>query len=98
VGTFSVLSAIGAGADIRAVGSWSPIPDYNVIIAADKGSTVTDLAGKVIATSGPGALPDQLPRILMGTHQADVSQSRFVQVAGTRPGCRPCWAAVPTRR
>jgi NitT/TauT family transport system substrate-binding protein len=82
VGTFSVLSAIGAGADIRAVGSWSPIPDYNVVIAADKGSTVADLAGKVIATSGPGALPDQLPRILMGTHQVDVSGSRFVQVGG----------------
>ncbi len=82
VGTFSVLSALGAGADIKAVGSWSPLPDYNVVIAADKGSTVADLAGKVIATSGPGALPDQLPRILMRRHGVDASGSRFIQVGG----------------
>ena len=82
VGTFSVLSAIEAGADIKAVGSWSPLPDYNVVIAADKGSSVADLAGKVIATSGPGALPDQLPRILMRKHGVDPSTSRFIQVGG----------------
>lgn len=82
VGTFSVLSAIDAGADIKAVGSWSPLPDYNVVIIAGKGSTVQDLAGKVIATSGPGALPDQLPRILMRKRQVDDSSSKFIQVGG----------------
>jgi NitT/TauT family transport system substrate-binding protein len=82
VGTFSVLSAIEAGADIKAVGSWSPLPDYNVVIAPEKGDKVSDLAGKVIASSGPGALPDQLPRILMRKYQVDPSTSRFIQVGG----------------
>jgi NitT/TauT family transport system substrate-binding protein len=82
VGTFSVLSAIDAGADVKAVGSWSPLPDYNVVISAGKGSAVADLAGKIIATSGPGALPDQLPRILMRKHQVDDSTSKFIQVGG----------------
>ncbi len=82
IGTFSVLSAVDAGADLRVIGSWSPLPDYNVVIAADKGSKIVDLAGKVIASSGPGALPDQLPRILMRKHKVDASKSRFIQVGG----------------
>jgi ABC-type nitrate/sulfonate/bicarbonate transport system substrate-binding protein len=82
VGTFSVLSAVEAGADIKAIGSWSPLPDYNVVIAQGKGSTIADLAGKIIATSGPGALPEQLPRILMRKHHVDPSTSRFIQVGG----------------
>jgi NitT/TauT family transport system substrate-binding protein len=82
VGTFSVLSAVEAGADIKAIGSWSPLPDYNLVISPDKGNKVSDLAGKVIASSGPGALPDQLPRILMRKYQVDPSTSRFIQVGG----------------
>jgi ABC-type nitrate/sulfonate/bicarbonate transport system substrate-binding protein len=82
VGTFAVLSAIEAGSDIKAVGSWSPLPDYNVVIASSKGKTVADLAGKVIATSGPGALPDQLPRILMRKYKVDDTTAKFIQVGG----------------
>jgi NitT/TauT family transport system substrate-binding protein len=82
IGTFSVLTAVDAGADLRALGSWSPLPDYNVVISADKGSRISDLAGKVIASSGPGALPDQLPRILMRKHNVDASTARFIQVGG----------------
>lgn len=82
IGTFGVLSAFGAGADIKAVGSWSPIGDYNVVIAAGKGSKISDLAGKTIATSGPGALPDQLPRLMMRKNNVDPSGARFIQVGG----------------
>lgn len=82
IGTFGVLTAIDAGSDLRAISSWSPLPDYNVVIGAGKGSKIADLAGKVIASSGPGALPDQLPRILMRKHNVDPSTSRFIQVGG----------------
>ena len=41
-----------------------------------------DLAGKSFATSGPGALPDQLPRMVMKKHGIDDSKSQFVQVGG----------------
>ena len=82
VGTFSVLSAVEAGGDIKVLGSWSPLPDYNVVINPEKGSTVADLAGKIIASSGPGALPDQLPRILMRKYGVDASATRFIQVGG----------------
>jgi NitT/TauT family transport system substrate-binding protein len=82
IGTFAVLSAIEAGATLKAIGSWQPLGDYNMVIAEGKGTTIADLAGKIIATSGPGALPDQLPRILMRKHGVDLSTTRFVQVGG----------------
>jgi ABC-type nitrate/sulfonate/bicarbonate transport system substrate-binding protein len=82
VGTFSVFTAMEAGADLRAISSWQPVPDYNVVLAAGKGSKISDLAGKIFASSGPGGLPDQLPRILMRKHQVDASTTRFVQVGG----------------
>lgn len=82
VGTLNVLASIHAGASVRAIHSWQPIGDYNVVLATGKGTTLNDLAGKTFATSGPGALPDQLPRLLMRQHGIDENSARFVQVGG----------------
>src|SRR5262245_40271386 len=65
VGTLNVLASIHSGAKARAIHSWQPIGDYNLVLAAGKGTTLRDLAGKTFASSGPGALPDQLPRLIM---------------------------------
>ena len=46
---------------------------------ADK---LADLAGKTFASSGPGGLPDQLPRLVMRKHGIDETTARFVQVGG----------------
>jgi ABC-type nitrate/sulfonate/bicarbonate transport system substrate-binding protein len=81
-GTFGVISAVGAGAHLMAVGSWSPLPDYNMVLAAGKGTKISDLAGKTFASSGPGALPEQLPRALMRKYHVDASKTRFIQVGG----------------
>jgi NitT/TauT family transport system substrate-binding protein len=82
VGTVNVLTSIEAGADIAAIGSWQPLPDYNVVIKKGEGDRVKDLAGKTIATSGPGGLPDQLVRLLMRKNNVDESGAHFVQVGG----------------
>jgi ABC-type nitrate/sulfonate/bicarbonate transport system substrate-binding protein len=82
VGTLNVLASIHAGASVRAIHSWQPLGDYNVVLATGKGTTLKDLAGKTFATSGPGALPDQLPRLLMRKNGVDENSARFVQVGG----------------
>ena len=82
VGTLNVLASIHSGAKVRAIHSWQPIGDYNLVLAAGKGTTLGDLAGKTFATSGPGALPDQLPKLVMKQHNVDSSTARFVQVGG----------------
>ena len=82
VGTFNVLASIHAGAKVRAVNSWQPIGDYSLVLATGKGSKLADLAGKTFASSGPGALPDQLPRLIMRKYDVDATTTRFVQVGG----------------
>lgn len=82
IGTLNVLASIHAGAGIRAIHSWQPIGDYSLVLAAGKGTTLADLAGKTFASSGPGGLPDQLPRLIMRKHGIDEASTRFVQVGG----------------
>jgi ABC-type nitrate/sulfonate/bicarbonate transport system substrate-binding protein len=82
IGTLNVLASIHAGAGIRAIHSWQPIGDYSLVLAAGKGNKLADLAGKTFASSGPGGLPDQLPRLIMRKHGIDEASARFVQVGG----------------
>jgi ABC-type nitrate/sulfonate/bicarbonate transport system substrate-binding protein len=82
VGTLNVLTSLQAGAKVRAIHSWQPIGDYNLVLATGKGTTIKDLAGKTFATSGPGALPDQLPKMVMQKYGIDASSAQFVQVGG----------------
>lgn len=82
IGAVNIFTAIEAGAKVKAIGSWQPIADYSLVIANGKGSKLTDLAGKTIATSGPGGMPDQLPRMIMRRYGIDENASRFIQVGG----------------
>jgi len=82
IGTLNVLASIHAGANIRAIHSWQPIGDYSIVLAKGKGTTLADLSGKTFASSGPGGMPDQLPRLIMRKHGIDESTTRFVQVGG----------------
>jgi ABC-type nitrate/sulfonate/bicarbonate transport system substrate-binding protein len=82
IGTLNVFASIHSGASIRAIHSWQPIGDYSLVLATGKGTKLEDLVGKTFATSGPGALPDQLPRLVMRKHGIDESSTRFVQVGG----------------
>src|ERR1700730_9392734 len=82
VGMLNVLASLHAGASIRAVHSWQPIGDYSLVLATGKGSKLADLAGKTFASSGPGALPAQRPRLIMHKHGIDEQTARFAQVGG----------------
>jgi len=82
IGMVNVLASIAAGANVRAIGSWQPIGDYSLVLAKGKGTTFADLAGKTFATSGPGALPDQLARLIMKKYNVDDQTAHFVQVGG----------------
>ncbi len=82
IGVFAVLSSIEAGADLKVVSSWQPRSDYSVVLRSGMGTTVADLVGKTIATSGPGALPAQLPLMLMKKYGLDPSSAKFIQVGG----------------
>ena len=82
IGMLNVLASIQAGANVRAINTWQPIGDYSLVLAKGKGTTIADLAGKTFATSGPGALPDQLARMILKKYNIDDSTEHFVQVGG----------------
>ena len=82
VGTLNVLASLHAGGKVSVIGSWQPLGDYNLVLATGKGTKLADLAGKTFATSGPGALPDQLPKLVMRKYGIDESSAHFVQVGG----------------
>jgi NitT/TauT family transport system substrate-binding protein len=82
IGMVNVLASIQAGAKVTAINTWQPIGDYNLVLAKGKGSSIADLAGKTFATSGPGALPDQMVRLILKKYNVDDSTANFVQVGG----------------
>ncbi|HTP92364.1 MAG TPA: ABC transporter substrate-binding protein [Xanthobacteraceae bacterium] len=82
IGMVNVLAAIQSGANVRAINTWQPIGDYSLVLATGKGTAIADLAGKTFATSGPGALPDQLARLILKKYNIDDSTAHFVQVGG----------------
>jgi ABC-type nitrate/sulfonate/bicarbonate transport system substrate-binding protein len=82
IGMVNVLASIQAGANVRAINTWQPIGDYSLVLAKGKGSSIADLAGKTFATSGPGALPDQMVRLILKKYNVDDSTANFVQVGG----------------
>ncbi len=82
VGTLNTLASIHAGAQIRAIHSWQPIGDYSLVLAKGKGTKLSDLPGKTFASSGPGGMPDQIPKLIMRKHGIDEQTTRFVQIGG----------------
>ena len=82
IGMVNVLASIQAGAKVTAINTWQPIGDYSLVLAKGKGSSIADLAGKTFATSGPGALPDQMVRLILKKYNVDDSTANFVQVGG----------------
>jgi ABC-type nitrate/sulfonate/bicarbonate transport system substrate-binding protein len=82
IGMVNVLASIQAGAKVTAINSWQPIGDYSLVLTKGKGTSLADLAGKTFATSGPGALPDQMVRLILKKYNIDDSTANFVQVGG----------------
>lgn len=82
IGMVNVLASIQAGAKVTAINTWQPIGDYSLVLAKGKGSSIADLAGKTFATSGPGALPDQMVRLILKKYNVDDLTANFVQVGG----------------
>ena len=82
VGTLNVLTADEISPTTRVIHSWQPIGDYNLVAGIGKADTIADLAGKMLAASGPGGPPQELPKLVLRNHKIDPSTLRFVNVGG----------------
>ena len=80
-GTFAVYSALAEGARIRAIASWQPKVDYQ-LVARDTIKTIKELEGARIGAAGPRGLTIEIPRMVMKKHGADPSKASYVQIGG----------------
>jgi NitT/TauT family transport system substrate-binding protein len=80
-GVFAVYSAITEGAKIKAIGSWQPKADYQ-LLANEKIKSIQDLARARVGSAGPGGLTTEVPRLIMKKHGVDPTKTSFVNIGG----------------
>lgn len=80
-GAFPIFGAIINGAPIKAVGSWQPIADYQVV-AQSRFNSIKDIESGTIAAASIGGLTTAIPSLLMRKHGLDPNKMKFTSVGG----------------
>lgn len=80
-GTISTFTAIANTAPLKAIASWQPIADYQVV-AQSRFNTLKDLETASFAAASIGGLTTAIPSMLMKKHGLDNSKMRFLTVGG----------------
>jgi NitT/TauT family transport system substrate-binding protein len=75
------MIAASRGADVRVIGCHWPGLPHGIFVRANINSA-KDLAGKSIAISSPGALPDMLARALLAQNGIAPDQVKFANLGG----------------
>jgi ABC-type nitrate/sulfonate/bicarbonate transport system substrate-binding protein len=81
VGDFNVFSAAAENAQIRAIGSWQGVQDYQMVVDT-KINTFQDMVGKTFASTGPGAPPEEFSKLVFKKHGIDPAQIQYIAVGG----------------
>src|ERR1700748_1850565 len=81
VGDFNVFSAAAENAQIRAIGSWQGVQDYQMVVDT-KINTFQDMVGKTFASTGPGAPPEEFSKLVFKKHGIDPSQIQYIAIGG----------------
>lgn len=81
VGYPILYEAVINGAKLKGVGGGNQaLMDYYLVLAKSKGSTLKDAAGKVLAISTPGSMPQLVPEMMFKEKKIDAAGTRFVAV------------------
>ena len=80
-GPVNVFSALENGAQIKSIGAWQTIPDYEVVAPLSIKS-MKDLTDKTFAASGPSGLPQVLPIMLFKKLGVPSDRVKFVSIGG----------------
>ena len=81
LGSGTVMQAFLTGAQIRILGAWQAIVDYQVI--ARKGMIRLDqIADKRWASTGAGTMTQIIPSVILRTHNFDPAAAQFLGVGG----------------
>ena len=81
LGSGTVMQAFLTGAQIKILGAWQAIVDYQVI--ARKGMTRLDqIADKKWASTGAGTMTQIIPSVILKAHKHDPAAAQFLGVGG----------------
>ncbi len=83
VGNPILYEAVINGAKIKGVGGGNQATiDYYLVLAKGKGTTLKDAAGKTLAISTPGSMPQLLPEMMFRKNGIDSSGTKYVPIGG----------------
>lgn len=82
IGVPTMLSAVIAGAEIAAIGSWQPVVDYQIVGKKGVVASLGDLSGKTLSSAAPKGLTTELPKMVLKKHGMNPDEVKFLQVGG----------------
>jgi ABC-type nitrate/sulfonate/bicarbonate transport system substrate-binding protein len=81
-GSFSVISVVGKGADVKALFSWQPKTDYFVLAQKSAIAKVADFADKKVAISAPNSLSEAIVKLTLQAKGFDPAKAKMVAIGG----------------
>ncbi|MSP52323.1 MAG: ABC transporter substrate-binding protein [Alphaproteobacteria bacterium] len=78
----SFLVAVVEGAKMKAIGSWQPIADYQIVARKGVMKTIPDMEGKTFAGFSSGNLLERVPQLLMKKYGKDPKSVAYVSIGG----------------
>jgi ABC-type nitrate/sulfonate/bicarbonate transport system substrate-binding protein len=83
VGAPILYEAVINGGKVRGVGGGNQIlTDYFLVLNNHAGSTLKDAAGKTLAISNPGSMPQLLPEMMFKKENIDSTGTRYLPIGG----------------
>jgi ABC-type nitrate/sulfonate/bicarbonate transport system substrate-binding protein len=78
-----IYEAIINGGKIQIIGGGSQVlTDYFLVMGKDKGTSLKDAAGKTLAISNPGSLPQLVPEMMFRKEGINSAGTRYLSVGG----------------
>jgi ABC-type nitrate/sulfonate/bicarbonate transport system substrate-binding protein len=83
IGAPTIYEAVLNGATVKAVGGGNQtLTDYYLVLGKGKGTTLKDAAGKTLAISNPGSMPQLIPEMMFKKEGIDSSKTKYLSVGG----------------
>jgi NitT/TauT family transport system substrate-binding protein len=82
VGPPIMYDALAAGAKVKTIVGWQEVTDYFLVLAKGKGTTLKDVAGKTLAVSTPGSMPQIIPEMMFKKNGIDGYGTKYAALGG----------------
>jgi NitT/TauT family transport system substrate-binding protein len=78
-----LYEAVLNGGQVRGIGGGNQaLTDYFLILGKGKGTTLKDAAGKTLAISNPGSMPQILPELMFRKEKIDAMGTKYLPIGG----------------